>query len=875
MLERWRVRARALFRGRTVHEELDEELRYHLDAETARNVALGMDPASAALAARRAFGNPTQLREEMRDAVAHRWLERIGQDTRYALRVFRRAPGFSLTVVATIALALGLNTTAFTIFDAYVLRPAAVRDPSSLYQLGWSDRSGTGHGFTWQDAQSLRDDHDALAESFAFRFLMARIDSTPAYGQLVSGNYFSMLGIGATLGRTLVASDAATRDGAPVVVLSHTAWRSRFGSDSSIVGKTIRVRGHALQVIGVAAPGFGGLGDIPIDFWAPITMNDVLIAGDSLFSPRAPATLSVVGRLQPGVGDHQAEAWLVGFMRSRRSDARERDVPTAAQIVSQATGIELSPEFVLFFTPIATAFVLVLLIACANVANMMLARGLARQRELGIRLSLGAARGRLIGQLLTEAVLLASLAAVAGFALSRFTLGAGVRLMFATMPVELAPYMRMVPLAPDGRVFVFMLVAATASAVLFGLAPALQATRPNIVQATRGDFDTEYRPSRLRNGLVIGQVTVCVLLLACAGILLRSVGRMQQVDLGLRTHRIVRLGVSNAPGARDRVLSQLRREPVVRQLGAASSTLFAGRFPSIAAGGVDAHVTSMFYDFVSASYFDLLGVPITRGRGFTIDEERAAAPVVVISEATARVFWPSHDAIGETLRLTGETTDARFAARREARVIGIVPDVALGTVIDPFDSPVAYYPMAAEAPGMALLAHVDGNEEVTMRQLDATLARAVPAAIDEIHALDTYVIGSVYPFRAAYWVAAALGAIALLLTLTGVYGVLSYVVAQRRKELGIRVALGAGVSTVVGLVLGQSLRLCVIGLGAGLVLAVGVARLFAANVVRLNTFEPIAFGGAAMLVLAACLVAAYVPSRRAGRVDPLEALRGE
>jgi predicted lysophospholipase L1 biosynthesis ABC-type transport system permease subunit len=216
-----------------------------------------------------------------------------------------------------------------------------------------------------------------------------------------------------------------------------------------------------------------------------------------------------------------------------------------------------------------------------------------------------------------------------------------------------------------------------------------------------------------------------------------------------------------------------------------------------------------------------------------------------------------------------------LATRREARVVGVVPDVALGTIIDPFDAPVAYFPSAPERAGMAILARVSGEPETTMRRLDATVARLAPAAVEEIHTLDVYVIGSVYPFRAAYWVAGALGGIALLLTLTGVYGVLSYVVAQRRKELGIRVALGAAASTVVGLVLRQSLRLCAIGLAMGVALSLGVARLFAANIVRLSTFEPLAFAGGALLVLASCLAAAYVPSRRAGRADPMEALRAQ
>ena len=878
MLDALRLRLRALFRAGALEAELDEELRYHLEAETERNIARGLSPAEAASAARRAFGNPTQLKDVVRDTWGRRWLERLGTDTRYALRSFRRAPGFAATVVATIALGLGLNTTAFTLFDAYVLRPMAVRDPASLYQLTWHDRAGRVRGFTWREFKDLGNNRDALSETFAFRSIFARIDSVPVYGQLVSGNFFSMLGVGAALGRTLLPADAAEPGAEPVLVLAYDTWRSRFGGDSSIIGKTIDVRGHRLEVVGVAAKGFGGLGDTPLDFWAPATMNDILIAGDSVFGARPGDAFWLIGRLRPALSPSQGEAWAMSWLRAHHADARGRDVPDHATLYSRATSITLTPEVAMFFAPISTAFVLVLLIACANVANMMLARGLARQRELGIRLSLGAARARLVGQLLTEAVLLAIPAALVGFALSRFTIGGGIRLMFATIPAELGPYMRIVPLSPDGRVFLFMLVAAVAAALLFGLAPALQATRPNIVQATRGDFDSDVRPSRLRNGLIVAQVTTCVLLLVCAGILFRGVGRLQQLDIGLETHGVVRLDLQEQPGARERVIQLLRERPDVRVLAAATDAPFGHRFPTVPGGAVNEPVQPMSFDFVTRSYFGLFGIPILRGRNFTAEEERVGAPVAIVSDATARSLWPGRDPIGQVVHLTIDSTAGglgRFRTRRDATVIGVVRNVVLGTVIDPLDAPVVYYPSSADDAQMALLVRVAGPQGLTARRIDAALAQRVPGAIEDVHTIDDYLYGGMYPFRAAYWIAGALGVIALLLTLTGVYGVLSYVVAQRRKELGIRLALGASASRVVGLVLGQSMRLCAVGLAAGIVLALGVARLFEANLVKLDTYEPAAFVGGAMLVLLSCLVASYIPSRRAGRADPMEALRAE
>ena len=878
MLDALRVRLRALFHVSTMEAELDEELQYHLDAETERNIARGLTPRDAALAARRAFGNPTQLKEEVRDSWNRRWWERLVADTRYALRSFRRAPAFAATVIATIALGLGLNTTAFTLFDAYVLRPMTVRDPASLYQITWQDRADDVRGFTWRGYQDIRNNRDAFTETFAFRSIFTRIDSLPAYGQLVSGNFFSMLGVGAALGRTLLPSDAVEPGGAPVLVLGYDSWRSRFGGDSSIIGKTLQVRGHALQVVGVAARGFGGLGDTPLDFWAPATMNDVLFDGDSVFGTHPTEAFWLTGRLRPELSPSQGSAWVMSWLRAHHRDARGREVPADVTLRSRATSIALTPEFVIFFTPIATAFVLVLLIACANVANMMLARGLARQRELGIRLSLGAARGRLVGQLLTEAVLLAIPAALLGFAISRVTIGGGIRLMFATIPAELGPYLRIVPLSPDGRIFLFMLIAAVAAALLFGLVPALQSTRPNILQATRGDFDGDVRPSRLRNGLIVAQVTSCVLLLVCAGILFRGVGRMQQLEIGVLTHGVVRLDLQEHPGARARVLQLLRERSDVRMLAAASDPPFGRRFPLIPGGAVNGPVQPMFYDFVTGSYFGMFGIPILRGRNFTAEEERSGASVVMVSDATARSLWPDRDPIGQVVHLTIDSTAGalgRFRTRRDATVIGVVRNVVLGTVIDPLDSPILYYPSSAENADMPILARVAGPQGLEARRLDAALAQRVPGSIEDLHTIDDYLYGGMYPFRAAYWIAGALGVIALLLTLTGVYGVLSYVVAQRRKELGIRLALGASAPKLVRLVLGQSMRLCAFGLLAGSLLALGVARLFQANLVRFETFEPAAFAGGAALVLLSCLLASYIPSRRAGRADPMEVLRTE
>ena len=871
------VRLRALLERARVERELDEELRYHLDREIERHVARGLGLDEARAAAQRAFGNPTQHKEAVRDSWGWRWLDELGQDVRYAMRGVGRAPVFAVTVIATIALALGLNTTAFTIFDAYVLRPVAAREPGSLVQLVFANRSGRGHLLSWNVYQALRERRDILAESFAFRPLYVRLEGEPAYAQLVTANYFQMLGIGAALGRTFGRADGEAPGEAPLVVISDRMWRARFGADSQIVGRTIRVRGAALQVVGVASRGFDGVGEVPIDFWVPLSMIDHVSEETGLFGPSQPELLLVVGRMTPGLGPAETRARLTTWARSTFADRSPADRVSHVSLVSRATTLPLSTDVLLLLTPIVVAFVLILVMACANVANMMLARGMARQREIGIRLSLGAARARLVRQLLTEAVVLALPAALVGFVLSRVTIDVGVRLMFATLPPSLAPYIRVAPLAPDLRVFAFMTLAAVVSAVLFGLAPALQATRPSVVQATRGDFDIELRPARLRNALVVCQVTVCVLLLVCAGLLLRGARRLEQLDVGIRTRDIVQLSVDER--FRQRALERLQRSSDVRAIAAAERSPLNGLYASttVSAGdGAQARAIHAFYDFVSPAFFPLFEIPITRGRNFSPEEERDESPVVIVSEGAARALWPGRDPIGETLRLPGDTVmdgRSRLRGRHAARVVGVAADAVHGMILSPRQSPVVYYPTSLRSPWNEYLLRVNGGTEAARRRLDADLSTIDPALVREIHNFEALLAFNVYPFRAAYWVAGALGGIALLLTLSGIYGVLAYLVAQRRKELGIRMALGASPGMIVGSVLRQSVRLSAVGLLLGAGSALVVSRMFASYMVMFDLFDPVAYVGGPALVLAACLVAAYAPSRRAAAIDPAEAFR--
>ena len=868
------LRLRALIFRHRVEQELDEELNFHIEMQTRKNLAAGIDPEQARRRAHVQFGaNVEAVKDYVRDAHRIGFLETLLQDVRYALRGFRQRPMFAFTVIGTIAIGLGWNAAVFTVFNAYVLRPQAVRDPYSLYQLSWSNQVRRGLEFTSEQYQDLKKAQLGFSEAYASQFFQIRMEGRPAIAELVSGDYFQILGVNALIGRTLLPEDARAPGLEPVVVIGEAAWKTRFGGASDIVGRKVAIHGQPFIVVGVIGAEFSGLGGMPRDFWAPISMSTVLAEANE-WRAGVPSWVGITARLKPGVSELQAQAALLGWMQRQTEKLPIEQRAIGVRIDSEAYWIPLK-HFIGPFIPIGVAFLLVLLSACANVGNMMLARAMSRQREIGIRLSLGAARSRLIRQLLTESVLLALPAGVAALLVSQTLLTLGIRTLFATLPAEFVDYVHLVPLQLDFRVFFFMVAAAVASALLFGLAPALQATRLNVMQAARGDFSSEFRPSRLRNALVVAQVTVCALLLIASGILLRGAQRAATIDPGLRIRDVVELSIQEK--SRSRVLAKLDAEPTVELVASTSSVPLDDAFATItASAGSAPNPVHTAYNYASPEYFELFALPILRGRKFSPGEAASGADVAVISETAARQLFPGQEAVGQSLSLTYDSRASRVGRLTHnltVRVIGIVRDSIVSWKRDQPDMLCLYLPTALPAPNNTLVVRVRGDPEAARRRLDAVLEEADPGAVEAIHKLQEVANGVVYGFRAAYWIAAAIGAVALLLTLSGIYGVLSYLVAQRTKEIGIRLAMGASTSSVIGAVLKQSLRLALVGTAIGALLALGASQLFASVIQMIHTFDRVAYVGGIALVLSACLCAAYFPARRASRVDPIATLR--
>ncbi|MDR3701486.1 MAG: ABC transporter permease [Candidatus Sulfopaludibacter sp.] len=841
---------RTLWRQNRFEADLAEEIRIHRE-----------------MSGQAAFGGTALFLEQSREVWGIAWLESWKQDIRYALRSFRRSPGFALGVIGAIGLGIGLNTTMFTVFNAYALRPFAVHDPYGLYELSWYGKTGNGHWFTWDQFRDLRTYKAAFSDVMATGNFGAQVNGRTLLGQTVSGNYFSMLGVGIAQGRPLLEED----NGA-VAVVSYQAWRNTFGADPALVGRKIYIRGTPFEVVGIASPAFSGMEGLPTGFWLPLRMSSLVTDREDLFGPRHPESLHIVGRLQPGVSPEAAKSALLAWARAFAPDA------IGVTLVSRATSVPLNRDAILTFLPIFAAFALVLMIACANVSNMMLARALARQREIAIRISLGAGRARLVRQLLTESVLLALPAAAAGFLISEITIEGARRLLFATVPDAFRRVLALEDLSPDWRVFAFILAASVVTAVLFGLVPAIQTTRSRLVEANRGDFSSDYRPARLRNFLVVAQVAVCALLLICTAIVLRSQARVTAQTTGLDIHAVWDVRAISRYQAQ--VATRLAAEPGVEAIAAAWRAPLYGSSRGIAVipnNRSDSVVVS--YNLVSSGYFSVFRIPVLRGRAFSDAESEAEAPVVIVSESAARLLWPNEDAIGQSLGVPAPATTpdrifARFPRFASARVVGLVGDTLSGLLEHSDFKSCIYFPTHAGIPGNdSILVRMSGPQGATRRRIETAMDQIAPGLADFINPMDDVLALQIYPFRVTGWVAGFLAGVALLMTVSGIYGVMSYLVSQRRKEIGIRVALGASAWQVVRMVVRQSAWLATIGAALGAGLALAISPVFAHQLEAIQPYDWAPYVATALVVLIAAIAASYAPARRAVTIDPVRTLR--
>ena len=816
--------------------------------------------------------------------------DHLTRDLAYSARGLFRDRSFTLTTVATLTVALSLVTVVFAIFNAYVLRPYAVRDPSALYEIRWSARQdkrfAAGRMFRWNDYDELRQRQDLFDDVIAERNRTVSSEGRQLLAAFVSGNYFEALGGRVLTGRGLAWFDARTRDGDPVAVLSYRAWVRLFDADPAVVGRTVRLNEQIFTVVGVMHEEFFGLNDTPPDLWVPVTMYGP-VTRVNLFDTNQPRHLALIARVRPDVTPEQVAAVLSPQMQR----FTEEPGTVRAEVYPQATPAPLTGELLVVLSPVFAAFVLVLVAACANVSNVMLARANARHREIGIRLSLGAGRWRVVRQLVTEGLMIAALSVLAALGVASLVLRAGLAVFFLTLPPSFSAVARVLPLDIDHRVFLFTAIVAALATIVFAVLPALQATRLTLTSALRGEFSSGVRGSRLRHVLVISQVAVSLILIIVAATLVRNGVTLRGYETGFETGRLV----SIRPGGRllQSAYQTLAANPRVEQVAVTSRNPLIGElFKSPVRNPQGNGIVPISYMFVSPDYFSMLRIPITRGRGFEPDEARAEARVAVISAAAAQTLWPGADPLGKTVRVLmaqevrdGVMTRGNLVSNADIQdagedvvVIGVAADVVTGLVYEGRGAHM-YLPTTPSGPhAKDLLVRGRSAQDIRLDTLQGALRGVDPNPLSfTILSLDEALALQTYPMMVASWVGLLLSTIALALSVSGLYGVMTYGLSQRTKEIGIRIALGATPLRIVRLVMAESGRLVAIGAGFGLVLSFSVLGVLAAIVPLENVSildAPAFAAGTAIIALAAAL-ASFFPSRRATQIDPSDALRTE
>ena len=831
------------------------------------------------------------------------------KDLKYAARYLRKQPGFTIVAVLTIALGIGINTAMFTVFDAFFLKPLPLIDSSGLVKVEGRDKNGQRRRiFSYLDYLDYRQQNASVSELIAWNQVIVTLGEAPpgnandfipaegyeyAFGEIISTNYFNVLGARMYLGRGFTSSED-TEAGASAIVLNHDYWQRHFNSDTSIIGKEIVLQGHTFTIIGVAEPGFiGTIPDSP-SFWAPLRARDYLIqtggwAHQTWLTDRNTEAFTLLARIAPTVSESQAQA-AFQLTTDRLAQAYPDDNRKTLIMFERAgTFATLNDNLAALIFPLAIGFALVLIIACANVANLLLARAIARQREIGVRLALGARRSRIIKQLLTESILLAVLGGAVGLLIGIWALRIALSIILSTLPSEELAAGFKLDLFPDWRVFVFTLAVAALSGMVAGLAPAIQLSRPNVVAALKDDATQGgLSRSRLRSGLVVAQIAVSLSLLIAAGLLVMNAYRLPQLDTGMTTSNVFSVSVGlNTAGAqlnenRQNILrrnfaDRLRALPEVATVSEAYNLPLSGSTANklvMAGGDTPDHPREAGVNFVSAEYFETLAIKMTRGRAFSSNEVGSSAPVVVVSETAANQFWPGQDPIGQHLAVPDESDQpAKGAHYQQYEVVGVARDTRSRRLWQK-DGCFLYVPVT-DSKSRYLLVQTRGNPSATM-----SLVRSVATSVDpelrvSARRLDDNLDFQTIPFRALGWVSAVLGSLALVLAALGLYGVTSFVVARRTHEIGIRMALGARGSDVVALFLRGGLRLTALGVVMGIGGGAALSRLLVSALVDLSAVNPLIFAMASLFLFMVATLTILAATYRATKVDPLVALRHE
>ena len=875
---------RSLGQRQAVKQEIDEELRFHIGQRTAENLAAGMSPEDAAREARKRFGNLQSVREECRDARGASFGETVLQDFRFGVRMLGKNPGFTAVVVLSLSLGIAANTTIFSFVNALLLRPPPVEKPDELWQI-WRLRPKASSESKRLGVWSRAEIAYLRAQNQSFTALGA-FDAEPAFTSwnhngigesaqslFVSGNFFDLCGIRPALGRFFIPAEDQSPGTHPVVVISHGFWQRRLAANPQAVGSTLMINGVALTVIGVAPSSFTGTtAGIAPDLWVPFMMVPSVLH-DAGWLTRTDAHSAIgLARLKPGVSESQGAVELTVLTRRFEAEIRGHDLEDGAVLTPSLMVPVPLRGFVRAFTgTLMGAVFLVLLIACANAANLQLARATVRRQEMAVRAALGAARGRLIRQMLTESALLATLGGGLGLLLSVWLAQLIVQLIPTTLPIRFAATL-------DWRVLAFTAVVSLFTGVIFGLAPAFRGTRLDMAStlkdATRG---SGARRSRFASVLIVGQMALCLILLLAATLCLRSLVNAHASNPGFevkgRVAASFNLGDLDYSPAQSkefyaRLISRVQTLPGVRSaaltwhlpLGTEHNN---GRFQVEGQEPVAGEAGFFFEQFgVGPGYFATMGTRLLQGREFSEADREGAPSVVIINEVAASRYWPGQNPIGH--RLSGR------------EIVGVVQTGRYRTLGE--DPKPAFFECFHQSSRLraTLVAQAQGEAQPVLAAIRRVTQELDPRlALTGITTLEQHLSLALFPVRTSGLLLGVLGIVALVLAVSGLFGVIAYSVSQRTREMGIRMALGAQRRDVLRLVLRQGMKLAGIGIVVGLVGALAATQLLRGLLFGVSPTDPATFLIIPPLLLAVAWLACWLPARRAARVDPMVALRHE
>ena len=887
-----------------VAAEVEDQIGLHLDLRTEQLIAQGMSPEAARLEALRRFGQLERARPTLISSASRRehrmrirdTFDALGQDLRYALRGLRKQPGFTAAVILTLGLGIGANATMFGVVDRLLLRPPAhLRDPGETGRVYFTravnGESFTGSNIAYQRYVDIRDNTRSFSEIAGFfdRKLVIGLGTEARQAQvsLVSASFWTLFGVRPERGRFFTAEEDRLPAGTPVAVLGHDYWRTAYGGDPGVIGKTLHIGRTAYTIIGVAPAGFSGMSLLSVTAFIPLTAGAVEIfpgrAGRGTWSQGYNFTwMSLIARRKSGVTTDAANTDLTAaFRQSMLAQLGERAGTEAQDSVSLRAEIasiilDRGPKArqgAKVTTWLGGVSILVLLVACANVASLLLARAIQRRREVAVRIALGVSRGRLIRYLLTESLLLAAGGALLALVIAQWAGGA--------LHALLLPDVEWASTISDRRVLLFTAATTLVAGVMTGLAPAMQHVGADLTGALKsGGREGGVGRTRLRASLIALQGAISVVLLVGAGLFVRSLHNVRSIDIGFDADRLVYLGLSMRgltlePPRQLALLEEVREQArTLPGVQSAASTIAVPFWISWTTGitvpGVDsARLEPEYYiNAVSADYFETIGTPLIRGRAFTAEDDSTRPRIAIVSQAMARSIWPGEDPMGRCIRIAADSTPC-YA------VVGIVGDIVRGFAEGP--APYMYVPWGQQpSTGSGVLVRTRGPAADAMESVRRGLQPIMPGnAYVEAYALESFIDPEVRPWRLGATMFTLFGALALVLAAVGLFSVISYNVSQRTHEIGVRIALGAGAGDVLRLVIREGLRITIIGVAIGVGVALFAGRFLTPLLFSVSPRDPLTFGVVVVTLLVAAVGATLMPAVRASRVNPNVALRSD